>query len=321
MNSPLVSIIIPTFNRAHLIGETLDSVLAQTYTNWECIVVDDGSTDNTEEVVLGFVEKDSRFQYHKRPENKPKGANTCRNFGFQISKGEYVNWFDSDDVMLTDFIQTKMSFFKPEYELIICSGHFTDEKMNVISTINLNEETFLFKDYFLGKLQVLTPSVLFRKTFLEGKELFSNKIKRGQESELFSRLFFQLPKSSYKIINIPLFLYRQHLHSKTFRNNSYVEKYKESQTFIAIENFKKSIELNDSDLICHFYKQLLDYFYRGLEHKHYKNVVFILNNFTPLLRKINWKISIQFYLSGYFFLIIKRGSHKIEKYFKNYKLR
>ncbi len=62
MNNPLVSIIIPTYNRAHLIHETLDSVLAQTYTNWECIVVDDGSSDNTEEVLESYINKDFRFQ-------------------------------------------------------------------------------------------------------------------------------------------------------------------------------------------------------------------------------------------------------------------
>lgn len=321
MNKPLVSIIIPTYNRAYLIKETLDSVLAQTYSNWECIIVDDGSSDNTDEVVGGYLLRDSRFQYHPRPSDRPKGANACRNYGFELSKGEYINWFDSDDVMLSDFIQTKISFLKPEYEMIICSGNYTDVNMDVTLTIKLNEEAFLYKDYFLGKLQILTPSVLYRKNFLEGKELFSNRIKRGQESELFSRLFFQLSESSYKIVNIPLFLYRQHPHSKTFRNNSYVETYKESQTFIAIENLKKSIELNDADLMIHFYKQLLDYFYRGLEHKHDRNVVFILKNFTPLLRKINWLISVEFYLSGYFFLIIKRGSHKIEKHFKNCKFR
>lgn len=54
MKEPLVSIIIPTFNRAHLIGETLDSIIAQTYTHWECIVVDDGSTDNTEEIMNSY---------------------------------------------------------------------------------------------------------------------------------------------------------------------------------------------------------------------------------------------------------------------------
>lgn len=87
MEQPLVSIIIPTYNRAHLIGETLDSVLAQIYTNWECIVVDDGSTDSTAELLAFYVEKDSRFQYHHRPKDRLKGANACRNYGFELSRG------------------------------------------------------------------------------------------------------------------------------------------------------------------------------------------------------------------------------------------
>ena len=61
MQPPLVSIIIPTYNRAHLIGETLDSVLVQTYTHWECIVVDDGSTDGTDALLATYCKKDSRF--------------------------------------------------------------------------------------------------------------------------------------------------------------------------------------------------------------------------------------------------------------------
>lgn len=63
---PLVSIIIPTHNREHLIGETLDSILAQTYTSWECIIVDDGSTDDKRKVTDEYIKKDNRFQYHHR---------------------------------------------------------------------------------------------------------------------------------------------------------------------------------------------------------------------------------------------------------------
>ena len=66
--NPLVSIIIPTYNRAHLIKETLDSVLTQTYTNWECIIVDDGNSDNTEEVINSYIAKDQRFKYCHRPQ-------------------------------------------------------------------------------------------------------------------------------------------------------------------------------------------------------------------------------------------------------------
>src|SRR6187431_937929 len=99
MSFQVISIIIPTYNRANLIGETLDSILAQTYQNWECIIVDDGSDDNTEEVVNSYVKKDSRFQYHQRPHDRPRGGNAARNYGFELSKGEFVNWFDDDDVM------------------------------------------------------------------------------------------------------------------------------------------------------------------------------------------------------------------------------
>src|SRR5690554_1580908 len=121
-NLPLVSIIIPTFNRAHLIGETLDSVLAQTYHNWECIVVDDGSTDNTDEVMAEYMARDARFQYHHRPEDRLPGGNAARNYGFEVSKGEYIQWFDDDDVMKAKFLEIKINKFTQQNQFVICSG-------------------------------------------------------------------------------------------------------------------------------------------------------------------------------------------------------
>src|SRR5690606_1022644 len=109
---PLVSIIIPTYNRAHLLGETLDSVLAQTYTNWECIIVDDGSTDTTADILKTYCDKDARFQYHKRPDIYQSGGNGARNYGLVLSKGEYVQWFDSDDIMYDNYIELKVEEFK-----------------------------------------------------------------------------------------------------------------------------------------------------------------------------------------------------------------
>ena len=104
MEYPLVSIIIPTYNRADLILETLQSVQNQTYTNWECIIVDDGSKDRTEEVVRDFIKTDSRYQYYKRPEYHKQGGNGARNFGFSLAKGDYINWFDSDDIMIDNHL-------------------------------------------------------------------------------------------------------------------------------------------------------------------------------------------------------------------------
>ena len=92
-----------------MISETLDSVAEQTYPNWECIVVDDGSTDDTEQILHSRIDGDSRFQFHRRPTNRPKGANACRNYGLGVSKGVYVNWYDSDDIMLPTNIEVKVN--------------------------------------------------------------------------------------------------------------------------------------------------------------------------------------------------------------------
>ncbi|MCH3884982.1 glycosyltransferase family 2 protein [Tenacibaculum aquimarinum] len=121
MNNSLVSIIIPIYNRAHLIEETLDSITAQTYTNWECIIVDDGSTDNTAKILANYCVKDIRFQFHQRPLNRPKGANACRNFGFELSRGEYIKWFDSDDIMKPEFLKNQIDFLNNNAELNFCS--------------------------------------------------------------------------------------------------------------------------------------------------------------------------------------------------------
>ncbi|MCA1744718.1 MAG: glycosyltransferase, partial [Bacteroidales bacterium] len=118
---PLVSVIIPTFNREHLIGETLESVLKQTYNNWECLIVDDGSTDRTRELVEGYVQLDGRFSYYRRPDYMPKGANACRNFGFEISRGDYVNWFDDDDIMHPEKLQIQVEALHPSsFNVTVC---------------------------------------------------------------------------------------------------------------------------------------------------------------------------------------------------------
>lgn len=108
LNQPLVSIIIPTYNRASFLGETISSVQKQTYNNWECIIVDDGSTDYTEELMEFFLDRDKRVKFFKRPESWSKGGNSCRNYGFKISKGEYIQWLDSDDIISIDKLEKQV---------------------------------------------------------------------------------------------------------------------------------------------------------------------------------------------------------------------
>ncbi|WP_052259361.1 glycosyltransferase family 2 protein [Flavobacterium sp. KMS] len=107
---PLISIIIPTYNRAHLINEALDSVLAQTYFNWQCIIIDDGSTDDSVEIIQKYLDLDSRFLCFSRPDNKKKGPSSCRNFGLLQACGDYVIFLDSDDLLATTCLENRIQF-------------------------------------------------------------------------------------------------------------------------------------------------------------------------------------------------------------------
>lgn len=210
MNNPLVSIIIPTFNRAYLISETLDSLLEQTYPNWECIIVDDGSTDNTEDIVGEYLKKDSRFQYHHRPKNRLKGGNAARNYGFELCKGEYVNWFDSDDLMFPNKIEVKMDLLlNTNFDFVVCKGAIF-ESLPMIEPIpwplHLNGNVLL--NHISGKISFVTNGPLFKKDFLiKNKPLFNEKLKIRQEWEFFNRLLMKKPK--IVIYERPLYFYRR----------------------------------------------------------------------------------------------------------------
>ena len=93
-----LSVIIPCYNNGKLLAEMLDCCLRQTYSDWEVIIVDDGSTDDTSSIVSEYVQKDARIQYHTR-ERSPKGSVVCRNIGFELSSGKYIIHFDADDLI------------------------------------------------------------------------------------------------------------------------------------------------------------------------------------------------------------------------------
>ncbi len=101
MSSPLVSIVVPTFNTGVYLKDLIDAVRRQDYLNWELLIVDDISTDNTADMVAGYSAIDQRIKYFSR-DRLPKGAQTCRNIGLQNAIGDYILFFDSDD-LIADF--------------------------------------------------------------------------------------------------------------------------------------------------------------------------------------------------------------------------
>lgn len=221
MATPLVSIIIPTYNRAHLIGETLDSVLAQTYTNWECIVVDDGSTDDTSELLNNYCKKDTRFQYHHRPANRPKGANACRNYGFELSKGEYINWFDSDDLMHYDKLKLQIAGLESSnFNFSVCQSIVFNGSINNVEAPRSEKiiSQTIFYDYLTQKIAWLTQAPMWKRHFLNGLPfLFDEELQAAQEWEFHCRVLSTFPE--YHTIDIPLVFLRKHDESITYNGN------------------------------------------------------------------------------------------------------
>lgn len=190
MNQSLTSIIIPVFNRESIIKMTLDSILAQTYINWECLIIDDGSTDNTERTIAEYSVKDNRFQFVKRPSHLVKGANSCRNYGFSIAKGEYINWFDSDDIMMSTFLQEKVNAFTINTDAVIHRNNYANYQLTEFraSKFDYNNGKNLFYNYAMESIEIQTCGFMWKKVFLESKPLFDETIMRYQDNEFHIRM-------------------------------------------------------------------------------------------------------------------------------------
>ncbi len=195
----IVSIIIPTFNRADLISETLDSIMAQTYKQWEGLVIDDGSTDNTDSLLSEYCKKDSRFRYLKRPKSKPKGANACRNMGLEEATGNYVVFFDSDDLMTPDHLEVKVN------ELERSGSHFVVTKTQYFNAPNteidryyaFSSEDITAHNYITQRINWLTLDVCIKAEIAKSIR-FNETLQSGQEYNYFSKLTVRTVKATFK---------------------------------------------------------------------------------------------------------------------------
>jgi len=168
MVSPEISIIIPTFNRAKLLQETIDSVYRQTYNAWELLVIDDGSTDETEIVMANWVAKDSRIHFLRRTGSK-KGGNVCRNMGLIAAKGTYLIFLDSDDLLTVNCLEKRLKLAQKNKSLdfIVFQGAvFYDEKVTPVFFWNVASDENDLKRFFKFDSPWQTSGPLWNRRFL-----------------------------------------------------------------------------------------------------------------------------------------------------------
>ena len=276
MNQPLISIIIPTYNRAEIISETLNSLLVQTYHRWECIIVDDRSTDGTDDLIKSYICKDSRFYYYNRPEERHKGPNSCRNFGFEMSRGDYIQWFDSDDVYFPFALENYVKSLVGNVDVGIAKLEITDfltgEKIKENTIVSGN----VVENYFIGKIAYYVCGPIWKRSFLEQQsDLFDETIRNLDDWDFNLRMLYEKPLVKY--IETPLIQYRYHKNSLS-QELEKLNFYEIQSEFAAREKHISLISQNkmaDLAVLNKFVKNRYKYFFReALMQNHPKSKYF-----------------------------------------------
>lgn len=225
----LISVILPTYNRAEMLGMAIDSVLAQDYKNWELLIVDDGSTDQTETVVAEKQKKDSRIVYHKVENGERSRA---RNIGISLAKGDYVCFLDSDDRFLKDNLTNWVSYIKEHKNpLALMYSDYIIEKEGKEFERNVKFES-AYSANFLFENPLVPPQVCVAKKILDEYH-FIEKYNVGEDVTLWLRVNKRYPIMKSEHLS---FRYATH-EGNTINPNS-------NSSLVMIENFREFFEEN-----------------------------------------------------------------------------
>lgn len=207
----LVSVVIPTHNRVDLLPRAIESVLKQTYDNFEIIVVSDGSTDNTEEVVKKYADNDSRVKYIGYM--PARGGNVARNIGIEASQGEYVAFLDDDDEWLSEKLSKQVGLLEKDDNvgMVYTGVHiiYVNEKVeyNSMSKVFGDLKRRILIDNCIGT----TSTVVLRKSILEKSGMFDVELKALQDYDLWIRI---AQYSKVDVVPEPMINYYNYLGKK-----------------------------------------------------------------------------------------------------------
>jgi len=304
-----VSIVIPNFNKARYISQTLDSIENQNYQEWEAIVVDDGSTDNSIDIIKEFCYRDMRFRLLKR-DREPKGASTCRNIGIESANGEYLIFLDADDLLMSNCLRDRVSDFENHKNLdflVYPMGTF-------YKSIGDNSFVWRAKDdnhlqrFLSHDMPWTITSPIWKRVFLLKLQGFDERFPRLQDVELHTRallnrdmtykVFSHLPPDSFYRIDEERIIDSYELFIDRLYRGTIL--YLEKMTQLARSN-KKLLRCLNGTLISIIYQILYSFKQNKISKKQKNDSIKILTNSADtlgLLSKID-KLLLKFYIVGY----------------------
>ena len=306
--SHLISIIIPVFNGESFIGRAIESVLQQTYTNYELIIINDGSTDKTADVCQKYADKYNNVYLRSIPNG---GVSNARNLGIEISKGEYITFLDADDELMPDFLDYCLKSALETYADVVCINAYmqyangslnklppfipsesivenNEDKDKVIASLYINVYTKP-EEYYYGQT-IRTPwGKLFRANLIKTNNIqFPIGVSLGEDAIFNLYSFFYAKIISFKNAYLYKYCTAQQSATGTYKDNLYAIKYKEYNALHeALE--KTNYSFKDVDLIF-----WLGYITESISNilKAHKSAIWKINKIHICLKSTyTWKIN------------------------------
>ena len=212
MEQPIISIIVPCYNGEQFLRETLDCLKEQTIVGWECIIVNDGSKDNSLAIAREYVSKDARYRVIDKAN---EGVAIARNVAIDNAKGKYILPLDADDLIAPTYAEKAINYLEehPETKLVYCDAEYTGSKRGKWKLPEYSYETMLHDS-------AIHCSCVYRKSDFKKTKGYNPNMKHGLEDWDF---LLSILKKDSKVHKIPeiLFYYRQHCDSRSTEAKEY----------------------------------------------------------------------------------------------------
>lgn len=212
---PFISVIIPAYKAAKYIEETVRSVLNQTYSHFELIIVDDGSPDDQYRIIERLCKEDSRIRYVKQENG---GVSSARNHGFQLSTGSFIAFLDSDDVWLPDNLNKKLKKFTEDNELGLVHSdlEIIDEDSNLTGETKSGKAGYILDDLLAwnGTCIPTPSSILVKRNVVEKVGGFDLELSNAADQEFFFRV-----AKHFKIGRVEHITWRYRVHDNNMHSN------------------------------------------------------------------------------------------------------
>lgn len=289
MITPTVSIILATYNRAEYILESLYSIQQQTFIDWECLIIDDGGSDNTQEILAPILKQDTRFQYFMRTPKYQKGLSGSRNYGLDLAKGDYIIFFDDDDIAhpqnlelcVLELSNAELSFCR--YIRDVFRGNFVYDFDYSKEYTSFYIDSSDINKILRNELQFNSCAVMWTKECYT-KHRYTERLKYAEEWEVYARIITSVNRGIS--INKTLYYGRKHDVSITGdfgnRNLNSLSSYTDAIQLV-IANLKEKKMLSS---------EMLRYFIQvSLQYKEFNLFERIINTLDlPKSEELKWRL-------------------------------